>query len=377
MNILINAISARLGGGQTYITNLLSYIENQSIDNIYILGFNDIKITNNAIVKLIPVPDYVTNSPYIRYFWEKINFKKIISLYNINILFYPGGSISYRPTGADKDKVKTVVTFQNMLPFDDIQRKKYGFSTARLRLEVLKKVFIKSLCKADLVIFLSQYARDMALEKCNYRIKKNVLIPHGIDIPTKSPVSVNKGQLDNYFLYVSTIDRYKSQIEVVEAFSLLKKENYFGFKLVLAGSEYKPYKTELVFRIKKLGLENDVIFTGHVSKNELNQLYKNATLIIFASETENCPFILLESMSSGTPVVSSNYPPMPEFGGDAVLYFDPESPSQLCKVISSLLDSPELMDKYSKLSLERIKRYSLKKAVIDTWTSILNIRNSS
>jgi len=374
MNILMNAISARLGGGQTYIRNLISSESFENIDNIYVLKPADLVIPRNKLVKMLKVPDKAVNSPFFRVYWEKRNIGKLINDLGIDIYFCPGGSLNYVHPDNSKRPVKSVVIFQNMLPLDTRQVKKYGFSRMRLRNVILRHVFKRSMKNADLVIFLSQFARDKALELTRGKIRNYKLIPHGIEAPAESTAS----DLDHrtftfpYLLYVSTLDVYKSQIEVIQAFALLKKTGYPDLKLVLAGESYKPYRKKVEHEIAKLELTDHVVVTGLVEKETLMELYANAEINIFASQTENCPFILLEAMCMGKPVLSSNLPPMNEVAGDAVVYFDPRDPQELTDKIRDVLQHPEQFEKYVFKGKEKVREYNLELASRTTWEAIIS-----
>ena len=59
----------------------------------------------------------------------------------------------------------------------------------------------------------------------------------------------------------------------------------------------------LIKKIKLENLEKKVFILGDIQQERLPQLYQNAEINIFCSETENCPNILLEAMSAGKPVL--------------------------------------------------------------------------
>ena len=374
MNILMNAISARLGVGQTYIRNLISSESFENIDNIYVLKPADLVIPRNKLVKMLKVPDKAVNSPFFRVYWEKRNIRKLIDDLRIDIYFCPGGSLNYVHPANSKRPVKSVVTFQNMLPLDTRQVKKYGFSRMRLRNVILRRVFKRSMKNADLVIFLSHFARDKALELTRGQIRNYKLIPHGIEAPEETPVSGLKHRTFTfpYLLYVSTLDVYKSQIEVIQAFAFLKKTGYPDLKLVLAGESYKPYRKKVEHEIAKLKLVDEVVLTGLVEKKTLIELYANAEINIFASQTENCPFILLEALCMGKPVLCSNLPPMNEVAGDAVIYFDPCDPQDLSDKIRDVLQDPEQFEKYAIKGKEKVRAFNLELASRATWEEIVS-----
>jgi glycosyltransferase involved in cell wall biosynthesis len=375
MRILVNALSARLGGGQTYIRNLLSLDHFEGIEKIYVLKPDTLNISENNQICDIPVNKRVIESPLLRAYWENTAIAKMIKELDIDIYFCPGGSLNYVPGTLQGKYIKSVITFQNMLPLDSIQVRKYGFSKMRLRNELLKRIFRKSMKAADLVIFLSEFAMSRAHSLCNGKIMKQVLIPHGIE-QTGLIEQKEKPRCcpdSPYLLYVSTLDVYKSQKEVISAFATLKQDKTFPYKLVLAGESYPPYRMELEEQIDLLGVSEEVILTGLVDKEELDKLYANATINIFASQTENCPFILLEAMASGRPVLSSNRPPMPELAGDSVMYFDPTNPDNLADSITNILKNPTLAEEYARKGKSKVLEFSLESAASMTWKEIVSI----
>jgi len=80
----------------------------------------------------------------------------LLRQHDIDIFFSPGGLL---PRSLPS-KMLTVVTFQNMLPFDHVQRKKYPFGYRRLRDWLLERGLSSAMCRADLVIFISEFARN-------------------------------------------------------------------------------------------------------------------------------------------------------------------------------------------------------------------------
>jgi hypothetical protein len=123
MNILINALSARLGGGQTYVKKLLEHIPEDFSGCIYVIAPEDLQFsTEDLSVKRFPVPTLIIKSVIFRTFWEIVFLPHLIRKLDVSVLFCPGGLLNL----IRLDHCKTVVTFQNMLPFDTSQLKKYG-----------------------------------------------------------------------------------------------------------------------------------------------------------------------------------------------------------------------------------------------------------
>ena len=122
----------------------------------------------------------------------------------------------------------------------------------------------------------------------------------------------------------------------------------FEYPLVLVGPKYNEYGDEVIQMIDELKLEEKVIYLGKVDYEKLPGLYKASRALIFASSCECCPNILLEKLSAGKPIVCSNIEPMPEFGEDAVVYFDPYNPKSLAKEIKEMEKDQERMKELSQ-----------------------------
>ena len=370
MKILINALSARRGGGQTYVTNLLQNMNGFNGDKIFVLTPDSLQIPSHPKIERIRV-NWPTKNPLIRAIWERFLLPRILKKKHVDILFCPGGLIN---TPASEN-YKTVTMFRNMIPFDRAQRAKYPYGLTRIRNWILERIILRSMLKADLVIFVSDFAKQIINKLTGFKLKNAVTIPHGINNIfkiSKKKIADRPKWLpkEEYLLYVSTFDVYKNQIEVVKAYDLLKKRRKTTEKLVLAGHNESAYGKKVIREIFRLGLQNDIILPGEVTYTELPNVYYYAKLNIFASECENCPNILLEALSAGRPLIVSNHPPMPEFGGNSVQYFEPSSAFDLADKISLIIDDHIEMNKMSLKAIERSNRYDWSKTACQTWEAI-------
>ncbi len=120
-------------------------------------------------------------------------------------------------------------------------------------------------------------------------------------------------------------------------------------------------------KLKERGLNYELILiTTFVSEQELDNLYKNASLFVFPSLYEGFGLPPLEAMKRGVPVVSSNTSCIPEILGDAVLYFNPLNVDDMAERIKNTLINRELREELIKKGLERIKKYDWQKMAQET-----------
>jgi len=370
MKIVINALSARRGGAQTYIINLLENLDSCNEMRIFVLAPDSLLLPPNPKVRRIHA-NWPTDNPLFRFLWERCLLPGVLKKVGADVLFCPGGLINAVPP----DGCRTVTMFRNMIPFDPVQRARYPLGLERMRNLILKRALLRSMIKADLVIFVSNFARKVIEAKARGRIGKSVTIHHGLSKAFKTAEKSIKRRPkwvpeNEYLLYVSTFDVYRNQLQVVQGFGLLKKRLDMPLKLVLVGHNRSNYGKIVMDEICRLQLESDVFLPGHISYNDLPNAYHHAKLIIFASECENCPNILLESLAAGRPVVVSNRQPMPEFAGKAVVYFNPASPEELAEKVASILEDPSYIAELSAKAEVQARQYNWRETVNQTCKAI-------
>ena len=373
MKVVINALSARRGGGQTYLFNLLQYLDGRDELKIIVLAPDSLVLTPHPLIKRIKVGWPVDNQ-LVRAVWEKYLLSGLLQSLGADILFCPGGLVRTRVP----DGCLSVTMFRNMIPFDREVRKMYPPGLRRVRNWLLERGMLSSMRKSDLVIFISNYARQVIESRIGMRQLSAVTIPHGINhefrVPSGSHIP-RPGWLPDgdYLLYVSIFEVYKSQLEVVRGYHLLRSRRETSEKLVLVGQQLSPSAPEVVAEIARLGLQNEIIVAGSVPYRELPAVYANAKVNIFASTCENCPNILLEALGAGRPVLVSNRQPMPEFGGQAVVYFDPVSPEDFADKLLQFIDSPKAMAGLAMRARDQSELFNWEKTATDTWDALQSL----
>lgn len=370
MKIVINAWSARLGGGQTYIKNLLSHLPENADLSVLLFAPADLLIPNDNRIHRGSTRWPVRN-PLLRAVWDKLILPSILSREKADILFCPGGVVSTRtPVNC-----RVVTMFRNMTPFDPISLKEIPFGIFLIRNWILKRVMLRSMRSADLTIFVSDYARSV-IERL-VRVKRSVVIPHGIN----DIFRVNNSQLPYppeapklpYILYVSRFDSYKHHLEVLTGYAGLPLDLQIKYPLVFVGgtshSTYAPVRA----LIDAKNMQERVHIVGDIKYEKLPAFYANSKLIIFASSCENCPNILLEGLASGRPTLSSNVMPMPDFGGPGIEYFSPFDPQQICESLHRVITNTDRCDEVANAALSASEKFNWSETARATWFSLRGI----
>ena len=175
--------------------------------------------------------------------------------------------------------------------------------------------------RADIITYISSYAKKQAEENLNLGNKRSVIIYNGCniqgDINFKEP-AVKPGKP---FLFSIGQLHSRKNFHVLPA--LLVKNDY---ELVIAGLRDFPYTQKLLEEAKSLGVGSRIKLVGPVPDTEKFWYYKNCIAFVFPSIGEGFGLPVLEAMQFGKPVFLSTHTSLPEIGGDAAFYFHDFSP---------------------------------------------------
>jgi glycosyltransferase involved in cell wall biosynthesis len=372
MRIMINALSARSGGAQTYLRNVVPFLALRGDIELIILTykqFSHLYSANN--VRVMPLNTDPGNV-LARSFWEKFLLPGVLKRERIDIYYAPGGIVACKVP----PKCKTAVAFQNMLPFSETETARYTLGYDRVRYWILRIVQSKAFRNADIVVFISHYAKHVIDQRVSDRKGKSVVIWHGIEKIFKTPSTIAldcRLRPGEYVLYVSPIKPYKAHKEVLRAWKLFCENVVGSYSLVFAGIQDSSYAKDVVRMANDFGLGDRVLFLGHVPYHHLPVLYQNARINIFASSCENCPNILIEALNSGRPVFCSNIPPMPEFGGSELYYFDPYNPEELSDLLIKYIENDAALDELGHAASQRGAIFDWQRSADELYEAFLSL----
>lgn len=139
---------------------------------------------------------------------------------------------------------------------------------------------------------------------------------------------------DKYVFYPAQFWAHKNHIRLVKMMKKLKEQNR-DLKVVFTGSDFGN-EVYIKQKVEEWGLENEVLFLGFVSREELISLYKNALALVYASffGPDNIP--PLEAMALRCPVLASGIVGMREQLKDCALFFDPLNENDIIRQLDAL-----------------------------------------
>lgn len=165
----------------------------------------------------------------------------------------------------------------------------------------------------------------------------------------------------SYFLFVGTLEPRKNLQRLLEAYVKLPYRLKQAVLMVLAGG--KGWGQEDVGRIvRQFGIERQVRVLGYVTDRVLEVLYRNALFLAMPSLYEGFGLPVLEAMTYGTPVLTSNDGALSEVAGRAGMFVDPRDVNAIASGLERMIDDEGLRGALSRAAVEEVKRYSWDRA---------------
>lgn len=219
-----------------------------------------------------------------------------------------------------------------------------------------------SVKKARKVITISNSSKNDIIKE--YKIAgESVVVTHlGIkDFTTLSPRVYGMNQLKNkyglaekYILFVGTLQPRKNISRLIDAFSKLSEKD---LQLVIVGKKGWLYE-EILEKPRQLGIDDKVKFLENIGNDELPLLYKHAVCMVLPSLYEGFGLPVLEAMKYGCPVITSNVSSLPEAGGDACLYVDPEDTDDITAKMAALINDEKLRKELIEKGKKQVAKFN-------------------
>jgi len=224
--------------------------------------------------------------------------------------------------------------------------------------------------KSDYHVAVSEGSKSDLIKFCGLPNKNIYTIYNGIDLGNVKKQSTE--QLDDDITEIladksirkiitsGRLADQKNQSLLIRAYK--KIQNRSNTKLLILGTGEK--QEDLQRLTEKLGLDVDVLFLGW-RKNPFNIISK-CDVFVLSSDWEGLPLVLIEAMSLGVPVISTDCPSGPSEildGGKYGILVQPNNENKLAEAIAKLLSDNQLRSELSRSGKERARNFSLEKMV--------------
>lgn len=298
--------------------------------------------------------------------WVTADIKKLkIDLYH--------GLSHEIPVGIGKTGAKSVVTIHDLIherypkQYNPIDVKIYTYKYKYACRHADRIIAISEQTKQDIIDFYKIPAEkiDVCYQSCS------PLFGQTVPAPEKMSISWKYSLPQEFFLSVGTINERKNLLNVCKAIFLLRDE--MTVPLVIIGKGRGKYYTQVKDFILQNGLEKRIIFLSEMPEaktdrtflqtEDLPAIYQLATAMLYPSFFEGFGAPIMEALWSRLPVITSNVSCMPEVGGDAAYYVNPNSAEEIAVGMKRIHSDPALAASMKEKGWNYAQRFTPQKYV--------------
>jgi glycosyltransferase involved in cell wall biosynthesis len=232
----------------------------------------------------------------------------------------------------------------------------------------------RSLDRADGIVTISEFTKKALMERFGLAENKIKVTYLGLnraylEAAGREELDAARRALDlppEFLLFVGATEPRKNLLNLMDALALVH-QRFKKIPLVLVGRRGGDHH-RLMARIASRGLGPWVRILGYRPDRDLRNIYQAASGFVFPSFCEGFGLPLIEAMACGVPVAASGVAAMPEVGGDAALYFDPERPDDIAEKITRILQDESLKEALIRKGRTRAQDFRWVRTASETLT---------
>jgi len=290
--------------------------------------------------------------------WDQVAWPVTLARHRIDVFHSPFWTL---PVAA-ASRVALVQTIHDLTPI-----KLRG--SVSLKNEMIFRTNFACARLARRVIVPSRATMADAVALAGISSEKIAVIPEGVDIPpdliaraegSLPSLRSRLGLTGRYVIHTGGQDKVKNLGAAVRAAGLLVRDGA-DLRLVVTGDRGAA-SAEIARAAEETGLGDRLVLSGFLEREDLIALYRGAAALLYPSRNEGFGLPVLEAMACGTPVVAARAGSLPEVGGGACLYVDPEDPERLAAAVASVLNDDALARRLSEAGRARAAEFDWREA---------------
>jgi len=305
----------------------------------------------------------------LKFIWRSIQISKLAKEVNLDI--YHGLSHEL-PVGIEKAGMKLIVTMHDLIFL------RYPEYYTKIDRKIYDRKFRHACRKANRIHAISEQTKHDLMTYFSVPEEKITVIYQSINpIFYKRAEKELKEQLrkkyqlpKKFILSVGTVEPRKNLLGLLEG--MIWSKTYIPVVVVGKLTDYH-HKVQKFIEADLNRLQ--VYFLPRIEDEELAVLYQMAEVLVYPSMFEGFGLPVAEAQASGCPVITSNTSSLPEAGGDAAIYVNPEVPEEIGKALKHLLADQTLRKTLiakGKVNVERFTPESFAKQLKQLYNSVLN-----
>ncbi|HBK35250.1 MAG: Glycosyl transferase group 1 [Candidatus Uhrbacteria bacterium GW2011_GWE2_40_58] len=368
---LCDTSGGRGAGIEHYTWSMVSFLLKQTSEHQYFLVV-PANLSQSSLQELVQGCAHVkvlrSWFPKIRLLSRHIFLPLKLYFFSPDVLFSPSGQIPLGWIGKSVITIHDLAIYEHPEWFDQVSSQAFAIQT----------VVPKSIAHAQAIITVSQTTQQQ-LEKLFPIAKgKSRVIYEGAETPkvkVKDLISDRFPFDRDYVLFLGTLEPRKNIEEAILAFNhFLSKhpDQVTKTRFILAGKlgwsteKIQLFADEVNAQWKEVEPDGVVQALGSVTEQEKWLLLARASAFLFPSLFEGFGLPILEAMSAGVPVITTKCGAIPEIGGDAVIYVEPDNREQMSFAIAQTVLVPEGAYALREAGIERAKLFTWQQAAQET-----------
>jgi len=230
----------------------------------------------------------------------------------------------------------------------------------------------------DGFICASKSVYDQVVNILKVEKDKVWLIYNGLDYNHITQVNADTIKKEKTIICVGSLHKPKGQIYLIKAIPLIN-QTIKNVKYLIVGDGDE--ETKLKSYVKENNLEPYITFTGF--KKNVLELMRKSSILVMPSLWECLPYVLLEAMAVGLPIVATNVGGISEIviNNETGVLVPPKNEKELAKAIIKLLESPELCVKMGNdgriRAIENFSKNKMCKQTLIVYRTILDLNKDS
>jgi glycosyltransferase involved in cell wall biosynthesis len=342
-----------VGGAWNYIVRLVTALGERDRENSYVAF-----VTDKSIGMVPRQPNFKTVHVGInpisrpqRVLYENTLLQRDARKQRLDLMHWFANAI------AVTNSVPGVVTVHDLQVFEN------PHAFARIQRIYLQAMFPHTVRRAALLLPVSKTTAHALCNILKARLERMQVIPAIVNASFQ-PVSSDRvielrrkyDLPEQFWLYVAHFYPHKNHLRLLQAYYDLTSNGFSPWPLVLRGDDHGAGE-KVKSLVTQLGLENNVHFLPHLNEEELPVLYSAATAMVFPSLYEGGGIPVLEAMACGCPVIASDIASVREFGGEAIVQFNPLDLSTIRSTMIAFQQDTEKRLRVRQLGMEQARNH--------------------
>lgn len=324
--------------------------------------FDDEFIFSGNVTPIVLSPP--TRHPILWYIWFELRIPRILKKYKADLFFSPDGYLSLSTSVKQLAAIHDINFAHRPKDLPWLTAKYYNYFFPRFARKAKRIVTVSFFSKEDIT---RSYRINSDKIDVVYNGVNTLYTPTSQEEKTKTKADYANGR--DYFLFIGSLHPRKNICGLLRAFDAFRTLVDSDMKLLIVGeSMFKTNDIEMAY--EGMRHKNDVVFTGRLDNEQLHQVLGAAMALTFVPFFEGFGIPVIEAMNSGVPVICSNTTSLPEVGGNAVLYVDPFSMSQIKDAMVKLYQEKELRESLIQKGFVQKDKFSWDKTADLLWGSI-------